>query len=88
MTAHTPTDRLKPLRDFAAAQTTDKLLGALMLLERRDLTSEERLARAVMCDTIEERHGLSDAMNAIYGDDDYDGTYTEALVQALASVTA
>lgn len=71
------------LKAFAAAQSTDKLLEALEQLEHRQLSEPERMARAAMSDVIEERHSLTDHMDAIYGDDEYAGTYTEALRSAL-----
>jgi hypothetical protein len=44
---------------------------------------EERLTMALIADCIEVRHNLNDAMNAIFEDEDYIGTYHEALLMAM-----
>lgn len=75
---------LTALKTAAAARDTDTLIGALLILEQAGTHSEEeRLTRAAISDVIEERHGLTDALDVIYADEDYAGTYTEAILAAL-----
>lgn len=70
----------------AAEQTTEVLMGALLIMDKATaLTEAERLTRATISDVIETRHNLTAAMDAIYADDDFTGTYTEALMVALAA---
>lgn len=77
------------LKAKAATQSTDTLMGALVILDAKDTRDEqERMVYAAMADVIEERHGLTDAMDTIYGDESYIGTYADALLIALAAVTA
>lgn len=71
------------LKAFAEQQSTELLLAACERLEKPQLSPEERMARAAMSDVIEARHDLTAHMDAIYGDDDYAGTYTAALRAAL-----
>jgi hypothetical protein len=78
----------KNLKALAAKQSTDTLLAACALLDAQETTdAAERMTRAAMADVIEERHNLGDAMDAIF-DENFSGTYTEALVLALAKVSA
>jgi hypothetical protein len=78
-----------PLKTAAAKQTTDILLGALVILEKVAAPSvEERMTKAAISDVITERHDLDDLMDEIYMDDDYAGTYTDAIFEALARVSA
>jgi hypothetical protein len=67
------------------AKSTATLLAAHGTLEAKaDKLPEERLTAALIADCIEARHNLGDAMNAIFEDEDYAGTYHEALLMALA----
>lgn len=62
------------------AQTTDQLFAILDIMEAKaKRTSDERMIKAAVSDTIEARHNLEDAMDRIYMDDDFEGTYTDAL---------
>lgn len=80
------TTAIEALKAAAAKLTTAQLLDACDLIEAKaTTTSDERLVRAAMSDVIEERHDLAEAMDAIYADVDYDGTYTAALRAALAT---
>lgn len=68
-----------------AAQSTATLLAAHVAIETQAVKDEaERLTAALIADCVEARHNLSDAMNAIFEDDDFEGTYHEALLIALA----
>ena len=70
-----------------ASRTTGQLLGALHLIDAiertRTLDGHERLTAALIADCIEARHGLGDAMDAIFLADVFEGTYTDALLAAL-----
>jgi hypothetical protein len=71
--------------EAAAKQPTETLIGSLLMLEQvTTLSQAERLVKSVVSDVIEERHNLADAMDEIYADLDYTGTYTDALIAALA----
>lgn len=77
------------LKAAAAKQTTDQLLTACDLIDAQATTTpDERMVRAAMADAIEERHNLADAMDTIYGDLEFEGTYTDALRLALAKAGA
>lgn len=45
----------------------------------------ERMVHAMIADTIEARHGLEAAMEAIFEDIDYAGSYTDALKLSYAA---
>jgi hypothetical protein len=73
------------IKTKAAERTTDQLMAALHHLEGQgQLGAEHRMVKACMSDVVEERHQLTEAMDALYGTD-YAGTYTEALTLCLAA---
>jgi hypothetical protein len=72
-----------------AAKPTDVLLCSHGMLEAKaNPLPEERLTMALIADCIEARHNLTDAMNEIFGDLDYTGTYHEALLMAMVTTGA
>lgn len=77
------------LKNKAAEQSTDTLLGSLFILDAKgDLTAEERMVKASISDAITERHGLDALLDEVFMDLDFAGTYTDALLIALAKVAA
>lgn len=77
------------LKNKAAEQTTDTLMGALFIMEAATtLTAAERMVKAAASDAITERHGIVDQANEIFDDLMFDGTYTDAIAIALAKVAA
>lgn len=72
------------MQTMIEARTTDQLFADLEVLDSYRVDGflpleEYRMTHAMIADTIEARHGLQDAMEAIFEDMDYAGTYTEAL---------
>jgi hypothetical protein len=79
------------LKTIATEQPTDTLMGTLLLLDAKgqgNLGEAERLVQGITSDVITERHGLNDAMDAILLNEDFEGTYTDALLICLAMVAA
>jgi hypothetical protein len=77
------------LKTAAAKHDTGTLLGALLILEAKpSLTVEERMVKAATSDVITERHGINDAMDEVFMDLDFTGTYTDAILICLARVAA
>ena len=78
------------------ARSTEQLFDMLDILEsektvgahgiRNHPAPEKRMIEAMVADTIEIRHGLEAAMEEIFMDIEYSGTYTDALRQSLARV--
>lgn len=71
------------------ARDTDSLFSDLRVLEGQKVnggTNEQRIVGAMIADTIEHRHGLGDAMEAIYMDENWYGTYLQALELAYVAV--
>ena len=64
-------------------RTAAELLDMHEMLERPELTEDQRLIKAAIASVIEERYGLGPKMDAIYGDLDFNGTYNEALRMAM-----
>lgn len=84
MAGNTTLDQMKA---YTARQSTEILFQSLDVLEALDNpTADHRLTKAVISDEIEARFNLGDAMDEIYMDDNYRGTYTDALRQAMAKV--
>ncbi len=83
------------MQTMTEARTTEQLFSDLAELETRKVvgtmgmrnlpTAEERMVEALIADTIEARHGLESAMEAIFTED-YAGTYTDALMLAYVAV--
>lgn len=62
------------------SQTTDQLFAILDVMEAKaKRTPDERMIKASVSDAIEARHNLEAAMDKIYMDDNFEGTYTDAL---------
>ena len=76
---------IEDLRVAAGRQSSPMLFACLAQMEV-PLGKPERLVMAAISDVVAERHGLDAVMDRIYADEDYAGTYTEALVMAYAEV--
>jgi hypothetical protein len=66
------------------ARSTDQLFADLAELDSRRVNGflpleEQRLVHAMISDVIETRHDLSAAMDAIFLDENYAGSYSDAL---------
>lgn len=66
------------------------LMTAMREIDRRldgfphgDDRTAHLLVRVAMCDVLEERHDLYNTIEDIFMDDDYDGSYADAVEQAL-----
>lgn len=75
------------------AQSTNVLMGALRLIDQRpseQLTAEERITYATICDVVEARHDLHDLAGDILDEEPIDSeiTYGQALITAMAMKTA
>lgn len=71
------------------SRTTEQLFSDLEELDRRRVNGvlvkeEERLVSAMISDAIENRHHLTEALDAIFTDD-YAGSYTDALKLAYVA---
>lgn len=72
------------------ARTTDQLFADLAEIDSRRVNGflpeeGQRLVHAMISDAIETRHKLTPAMDAIFADDTFAGSYSDAL--RLAYVT-
>ncbi|SII07406.1 Uncharacterised protein [Mycobacteroides abscessus subsp. abscessus] len=72
------------LRAAINARTTPQLLSYLAHLETMTSTPEIRLVGAMIADTITEREGIDDALNKVFADETFTGTYLDAIRAALA----
>lgn len=74
------------------SQTTEQLFTLLKTLEGQMEgygEPEERMVRALITDTVTDRHDLDDALDAIFMESpDYSGTYTQALETAYLTATS
>ncbi|CPT96717.1 hypothetical protein PP633_06205 [Mycobacteroides abscessus] len=66
------------------ARTTAQLLSYLAHLETMTVTPETRLVGALIADTITEREGIDDALDEVFADQTFNGTYLDAIRAALA----
>lgn len=66
------------------ARSTVQLLSYLAHLETMTRTPETRLLGALIADTITEREGIDDALDAVFQDETFNGTYLDAIRIALA----
>ncbi|MBN7559806.1 Uncharacterised protein [Mycobacteroides abscessus subsp. massiliense] len=66
------------------AHTTAQLLSYLAHLETMASTPETRLLGAMIADTITEREGIDDALDEVFSDETFNGTYLDAVRTALA----
>jgi hypothetical protein len=60
---------LAKMKAFAARQPTLTLCGSLAMLDKGKLSEEERLARAVIMDTLTERHPEAEAAAEAWSED-------------------
>ena len=72
----------------ANMETAQLMLMHGLLEDLAVRTEEDKIMRAAIAETIEERHNLTAALEAICEDVDFEGTYHDALVAALAQVGA
>lgn len=76
------------LRNKIAGQTTGQLFAAALLIDAteatRKLEAHELLTATMIATCIEDRHHLEDAIDAVFTDE-FDGTYTEALLLAMGA---
>ncbi|SLE11498.1 Uncharacterised protein [Mycobacteroides abscessus subsp. bolletii] len=72
------------LRAKIEARTTPQLLSYLAHLETMTGTPETRLLGALIADTITEREGIDAALDAVFADETFNGTYLDAIRTALA----
>ena len=78
-----------PIKTAAAKHDTDTLIGALLMLDAKgNLDEAERMTYALTADVVTEREGINDAMDEVFMDLDFTGTYTEAILICLAKVAA
>lgn len=66
------------------ARSTVQLLSYLAHLETMTRTPETRLLGALIADTITEREGIDDALDKVFADETFNGTYLDAIRIALA----
>lgn len=77
------------LKSAAAKHDTETLIGALLILEAKNsLTNEERMVKAATSDVITERHDIDGAMEEVFMNMGFTGTYTDAILICLARVAA
>lgn len=62
------------------------LVASLALLDKPTVTQEERIVRAAICETLEQRHDVAAQMDAWADDLESTLTYSAALLAALAVV--
>lgn len=65
------------------ARTTPQLLSYLAHLETMTSTPETRLLGAMIADVITEREGIDAALDAVFADETFNGTYLDAIRTAL-----
>ncbi|OHU29043.1 hypothetical protein [Mycobacteroides chelonae] len=75
-------DKLKAAID---GHTTAQLLSYMAHLDTMANMPETRLVGAMIADTITEREGLDDALDAVFQDDAFTGSYLDAIRVALAA---
>lgn len=72
------------LRAKIEAHSTPQLLSYLAHLETMASTPEAQLLGAMIADTITDREGIDDALDAVFADEGFNGTYLDAIRAALA----
>lgn len=77
-------DARDKLKAKIKARTTAQLLSYMAHLETMASTSEARLVGAMIADTITEREGIDDALDAVFADETFNGTYLDAIRTVLA----
>lgn len=75
-------DRLKAKIE---SRTTPQLLSYMAHMETMPSTPETRLVGAMIADTITEREGIDADLDEVFADDEFTGSYLEAIRIALAA---
>lgn len=75
--------------EIATAAVADIDSAQLVLMHglieaQAERTEEDKIMKAAIAETLEARHNLTAALDAICEDVDFDGTYHDALTKALA----
>ncbi|WP_078314733.1 hypothetical protein [Mycobacterium sp. D16Q16] len=65
-------------------RTTAQLLSYLAHMETMTSAPETRLLGALIADTITEREGIDGALDAVFANETFNGTYLDAIRIALA----
>lgn len=78
------------LKAAAEPRSTQQLLACLRLMDAQpgSKSHEERMVYAAMADVVTEREGIDEAMDAVFGDLEFVGTYADAIAQCLAAKVA
>lgn len=72
------------LRSATRALSDEQLIAGVEMLDRGDVTSDERVVRAVICDVLEERHpGVIEALDAWIESGDDSRSYVAVLLAAI-----
>lgn len=80
----------KRLINATKAKSTRQLLDAHKTLRQmpdQQQTQATRLTAATIARVLEDRHGLTEALDAVYADESYTGTYHDAILTAMRVVT-
>lgn len=78
-------DARDKLKAKIEGRTTPQLLSYMAHMETMPKTPETRLVGAMIADTITEREGIDAALDEVFGDDEFTGSYLEAIRIALAA---
>ena len=76
------------MQTMIESRTTDQLLVDLTHLETLPKTPETRMVGAKISDVITAREGIDDDLEEIFMDEEFTGTYLEAILIALATKPA
>lgn len=78
------TANLTTFKASTATKTTDVLVASMLLLEKAGVRLEaEHLTFNVIADTLMARLDLEAEFDRIYFDEDFDGTFAEAMLMAM-----
>lgn len=67
------------------ARTTPELLSYMAHLETMTATPETRIVGALIADTITDREGLDAALDELFADEAFNGSYLDAIRAVLAA---
>ncbi|SKV05549.1 Uncharacterised protein [Mycobacteroides abscessus subsp. bolletii] len=73
------------LRAKIEAHTTPQLLSYMAHLETMTSTPETRLVGAMIADAVTEREGIDDALDKVFADETFNGSYLDAIRLALGA---
>lgn len=81
---NTKVEALRKMTRMIQARSTEQLFSDLAELDSRRVNGalpldEQRIVHAMISDAIETRHNLTDAMDVIFSDENYAGSYSDAL---------